>query len=96
MNNTQEREHACLIAKYNSVGKFMELAAVNCLEEHLVICRKVLFVKPKCKGKSSFYGGNVVELMLDSRNNLYRRQVLAYKKAEVKDMMERLNQGSML
>jgi hypothetical protein len=85
-------ENDCLVAKYHSVGKFLKLTAVNCLEEHVVVCRKVLFVKPKCNGKKSFYGTNMIEMMLDSRNNLYNRQVIAYKKAEMMDMMERLNQ----
>jgi hypothetical protein len=92
MNYTLANQNECLIAKYNSAGNFMDLTAINCSEKHVAICRKVLFVKPKCDGKKSFFGANMIEMMLDSRNNVYNRQVIAYKKAEMKDMLERLNQ----
>ncbi len=91
MNYTLANQNECLIAKYNSAGNFLDLTAINCSEKHVAICRKVLFVKPRCDGKKSFYGANMIEMMLDSRNNVYNRQVIAYKKAEMKDMMERLN-----
>ena len=83
----------CLTAVFNSNTKQLDLQATDCIEKRSIICRKVLFTKPDCQKYSTFKGKPLLEIMLNKTLKLYKRQMIAYKKAEIKDMMKRLDQN---
>jgi hypothetical protein len=83
----------CLTAVFNSISKQLDLQTTDCNEKRFVVCRKVLFTKPDCNKYSTFKGKTTLEIMLNKTLNLYKQQMIAYKKAEIKDMMKRLDQN---
>jgi len=84
----------CLTAKLNSTDEKVKLDLIitDCLEQHTVICRKVLFVKPDCKNISSFKNKNAFEIMLNPNLRMQSKLAKAYMIAEMTDIVERLNQ----
>ena len=83
----------CLTAKYNPSTKFLDLRSTDCHERHAIVCRKVLFTRPNCTKYSAFKGKTMLEIMLSKELKLFNRQMIAYKKAEIKDIMQRLSQN---
>jgi len=69
----------------------LDLVITNCSEEHTVICRKVLFVKPDCKVSSNFASNSVSFLIYDPSVRKQNNLALAYIKAEMTDIFQRLN-----
>jgi hypothetical protein len=89
LNNFQ-----CLTAKINTNYTKLDLLQTDCLELHAIICRKVRFVKPNCSEVSRFKETKQLELMLNPNLKLHYKQLIAYKKAEIKDMFRRLNMSA--
>jgi len=83
----------CLTAVVNHVTNKLDLTITDCLENHTIICRKVLFTKPDCSRPTTFMGKSAFAVMLDPSLKLQTKLSIAYKKAEMKDMMQRLNQS---
>ena len=91
--DTKEKTNfQCLTAIMNSISNKLDLMIKDCSENHTIICRKVLFAKPDCSRPSRFTSQSSFAVMLDPSLKLQNRQAIAYKKAEMKEMMSRLNQ----
>ncbi len=79
----------CLRAKLNLTSSKLDLLLTNCLEQHTIICRKVQLVKPECSKTSK--SSSSLTLLLDPMLKLTFKRAIAYKTAEIKDMLQRLN-----
>ena len=88
----QMSSNQCLTASFNSETGNLDLQQTDCEEEHTVICRKVLFAKPNCSNTSvAFVERQIIEIMLAPEFKLANKQAVAHKKAEVKEMISRLD-----
>jgi hypothetical protein len=83
--------HQCLTASFNSDTDQLDLTQTDCEEEHTVICRKALFKKPDCSSSTPFTQRKIIEVMLAPEFKLTNKQAVAHKKAEVKEMIGRLD-----
>jgi len=81
----------CLIGTFNNKTMKLDLVLTNCSGKHTVICRKVQFVKPNCKIPSNFTNNSVSFLIYDPSVRKQNKLALAYMKAEMTDMLQRLN-----
>jgi hypothetical protein len=82
----------CLIAAYNCTSKILDAISEDCLNKHAIICRKVLLAKPPNCTKSRYFRENsMIEILLDPLAALYFRQIVSYKKAESKSMIQKMD-----
>ena len=79
----------CLSARVNLNSTQMDLFITDCSEQHTVICRKLLFVKPDCSEPSLFTNQSSFAVMLDPEWKLEYKLSIAYKKAEMVEMIQR-------
>ena len=84
--------YQCLTAMYNPDTQKLDLFTTDCSEEYSIVCRKILVTKPDCTGVSKFQKKTTFEMMLSPSLKRDNKLAIAYKKAELKDMMKRLNQ----
>jgi len=63
----------------------------DCSEKHQIICRKILFVRPNCNKMPTYTNLSSLATMLDPGLKKKQQLAIAYQKAEIKDMMQRLN-----
>jgi len=82
----------CLIAKINTRSRQLDVFINECSEQHTIICRKILFVKPNCFSAVKFTHKNSFDLLLDPKLKVDYKLAIAYKKAEMMDMFQRLDQ----
>ena len=81
----------CLIGTINNATMKLDLVSNNCIDKHTIICRNILFTKPDCKIPSSFTNKNVTFLLYDPSVRKQNQLALAYIKAEMTDMLQRLS-----
>jgi hypothetical protein len=81
----------CLTAKFNSKFSQLDLFVTDCFEMHMVICRKILFAKPDCSNSPLLKNQKNYAILLNPALRLHYKQAIEYKKAEMEDMMLRLN-----
>ncbi len=81
----------CLSANVNSNFTQLDLFITDCSEQHTIICRKLLFVKPDCTKPSIFKNKSSFTVLLDPNLKLEFKKAIAYKKAEIVEMIQRLN-----
>ncbi len=91
-DNGDLTNHGCLTAKFNKTSKRLDLYTTDCFEKHLILCRKVRFVKPNCSTTTSaFTNLNPFSIMLNPDLKLHYHRAIAYQKAEVMSMFKRLD-----
>jgi hypothetical protein len=86
----------CLTAKFNSTTLKLDLSETECREKRTIICRKIFFVRPDCqktenitlKKYSSF------EIMFNPALRKHYEMAIAYKKAELSDLVNTLNRSA--
>jgi len=88
---TDVSKHHCLTARTNETSKKLDLVLTNCMEQHLIFCRKVLFSKPNCSETAAFSNKPFYSMLLDKDLKLQYQQAITYKKAEIMDMVKRIN-----
>jgi len=90
-----ENNFQCISGKINSKTLKLDLSITDCFEKHTIICRKVLFMKPNCllsfeeDKNNSFY-----EIIFDSLERKELKLAVEYKKAELSDILQRLNMSA--
>jgi len=80
----------CLTARINETYKKLDLVVTDCSEKHLIICRKVNFVKPNCSETSSYTNHTPFSILLNPSTRLKYKQLIAYQKAEIMEMYEKM------
>ncbi len=83
--------HGCLTATTNETLNKLDLRMTNCFEKHLTFCRKILLAKPNCSKISSFTNMSAFSLLLNPDLRMKYQLSVAYKKAEIMDMIKRLD-----
>jgi hypothetical protein len=83
--------HNCLTARANNSSKKLDLTITDCLEQHSIFCRKVLYYAPNCSETSSFSNKSAASILLNQDLKLKYQQAIAYKKAQILDMIKRVN-----
>jgi len=83
--------HGCLSAKINKTTKKLDFFATHCTEKKLIFCQKVLFVKPNCSERSNFRNQSWISILLNSSLKLKYEKAIAYQKAEIMDMINRID-----
>ena len=83
--------HNCLTGKINDTSRKLELIITDCLEQHLIFCRKPFFAKPNCSEMSTFTNQSFFSILLNQDLKLKYQQAIAYKKAAIMDMIKRIN-----
>ena len=81
----------CLTAKMNVTSKTLDLHTSDCVKEQLIFCRKVLFSKPNCSEKPSFTNKSAFSILMNPHLKRKYQQAIAYQKAEMMDMLKRLD-----
>ena len=83
--------YQCIIANNNFRTKQLDIIAVECSEEHNIICRKIIFSKPKCSQHLTFKNKNAFSIMLNENLKQQFKTAIALKKAEMISMFQRIN-----
>ena len=81
----------CITAEANVTSNKLDLFITDCFEQHTVICRKPLFVKPNCSQNLIFTNQSGMDILLDPNLKLMSHESILYKKAETLDMFKRLD-----
>jgi hypothetical protein len=83
--------HECLSAKINKTTNKLDFFATHCTGKKNIFCQKVLFVKPNCSEKLHFKNQSWISILLNSSLKLKYEQSIAYQKAEIMDMIKRID-----
>ncbi len=91
----EDSSFQCMSAQWIQSGNYLNVSSADCSEELTIVCRKILFVKPVCSDGS--FAKPVtkprLETLMSAALNRANKLAIAHKKAEMKDMMKRLNQS---
>jgi hypothetical protein len=82
----------CLIGRYNNKLQNIEAIAVDCAEEHFIICQKVVVPVLDCESTSYEETFKYFEWMLNPELKYKKNLAVEQKKAQIRDMSNRLNQ----
>jgi hypothetical protein len=83
--------HNCLTAMKNETSMKLNVFITDCMEQHLIICRKVLLMKPNCSAMSTFTKKAPFSILLNQDLKSDFQKSVAYKKAKTMDMINRVN-----
>jgi hypothetical protein len=86
--------YECITARLNVTSKKLDLFITDCYEEHFIFCRKILTIKPNCSEAPGFVNKTTFSILLNPELKLKYQQAIAYKKAEIMDMILRINIGT--
>ena len=91
----EDSSFQCMSAQWIQSGNYLNVSSADCSEELTIVCRKILFVKPVCSAGSSVKPVTKprLETLMSAALNRANKLAIAHKKAEMKDMMRRLNQS---
>ncbi len=81
----------CLTGKVNYKTLKLDLFTTDCSEKHVIICRRVLFKRPNCQLPSKFMNNSVFGLIFNPNKRQQNKLAIAYRKAEMKDIFQRLD-----
>ena len=82
----------CLKAEMNFSTDKLDLFRSNCDEKYATVCQKLIFAPPNCSQSSPIYFQNSLVTMIGQEQDHTMQLANIYIKAEIKDMMQRLNQ----
>ena len=79
----------CLTATINRTSKQLDMQIADCFEKNLIFCRKLYFAEPNCSEWSSFTNVSFHSLLLNPALKLNYKQAIAYKRAEIMEVISR-------
>jgi len=86
----------CLTGKLNSSTLKLDLFETKCTEKHTIICRKVYFARPNCQNfiGRTFKNYDTIDIIFNPALAHQYDLAVAYKHAEMKDIIRRLNHSA--